>query len=166
MSSGYNWRGTLGEFARIAGVLSGFCITFIALILGGRAADTSIYNSGVTFGQISVLCFGVSCGLLVAAAEFFLKAKECDVFSIPESYRILLKEDCKQAKKEWAEFEDSQTGNCRANESSGRYCYNAGIFGILIGLTFVIIPYNPLIGIAVGLIGMSLQLWQIYRARK
>nr|MDO8080821.1 hypothetical protein [Candidatus Freyarchaeota archaeon] len=72
MSTGYNWRVTLTHFASISGVLAGFCVAFIALILGGRIADIEIYYSGLTFGQIAVLLFGISTGLFISAAELFL----------------------------------------------------------------------------------------------
>lgn len=93
---GYNWRNTLTDFAAIAGILSGFCITFVVLILSGAVADAEIYASGVTFGRVAVLLFGISTGLFICAAELFLHAKEFDIFSIPEPYREILKEDCKQ----------------------------------------------------------------------
>ncbi len=166
MTSGYNWRITLVEFARIASVLSGFCVTFIALTLGGKIADTVINNTAVTFGQISALFFGISCSLLITAAEFFIKAKDFDIYGIPERYIQLLKKDCEIKGEEWNAFEESQTRSCRVNESLGRHCYNLGIFGIFLGLIFAITPYNGAIGIFVGGLGVSLQILQIIQARK
>lgn len=125
---GYNWRNTLTDFATIAGILSGFCITFIVLILGGTVADAEIYTSGVTFGRVAVLLFGISTGLFICAAELFLHAKEFDIFSIPEPYREILKEDCKKKNKNWIDFENEQTEKCRHNEKLGRTCYNFAIF--------------------------------------
>lgn len=166
MISGYNWRTTLVEFTRLAGVLSGFCATFIALILGGRIADVAINNSAVTFGQISVLFFGISCALLISAAEFFIKAKDFDVFSIPERYKELLKADCKLKGQKWDDFEDAQTNRCRANEKLGRHCYNLGIFGIFIGLISAIVSYNTAIGIIVGGSGILFQILQMVGTRR
>jgi len=163
MSTGYNWRNTLTQFARISGVLAGFCVTFIALILSGRVADVDICTSEVTFGQVAVLLFGVSAGLFICAAELFLYAKEFDVFSIPDPYRKLLKEDCEQKKKDWADFEDKQTAQCRRNERLGRRCYNSAIFVVFGGLFFVIAPYNLLIALVVSGLGILLELWQISR---
>jgi dolichol kinase len=160
---GYNWRGTLTDFASIAGVLAGFCVTFIALILGGPVADIKICTSDVTFGQVAVLLFGISTGLFVCAAELFLLAKEHDVFGIPYSYRKLLKEDCEQKKKDWSVFEDEQTKQCRHNERLGRRCYNAAIFILFGGLFFAIAPYNLLIAVVVSGFGITLETWQIIR---
>jgi len=30
---GFNWRNTLSDFASIAGILAGFCVAFIGIIL-------------------------------------------------------------------------------------------------------------------------------------
>lgn len=161
MSTGYNWRNTLTHFASISGVLAGFCVTFIALILGGKVADIKIFTSGITFGQVATLFFGISTGLFICAAELFLYAKEFDVFGIPEPYRKLLKDDCKLEKKEWAEFEDEQTERCRQNERLGRRCYNSAIFIVFGGLFFAIAPYNLLIAFLVSIIGIALELFQL-----
>lgn len=163
MSTGYNWRNTLTQFARISGVLAGFCVTFIALILSGKVADIEICTSGVTFGQVAILLFGISTGLFICSAELFLSAKEFDVFGIPEPYRKLLKDDCESKKKGWAEFEDEQTEQCRHYERLGRRCYNSAIFVIFGALFFVIAPYNPLIALTVSGFGILLELWQISR---
>lgn len=163
MSTGYNWRNTLTHFAAISGVLAGFCVAFIALILGGPVADIEICTGGVTFGQVAVLFFGISTALFICAAELFLYAKEFDVFSIPEPYQKLLKEDCKLKKKAWAEFEDEQTEQCRHNERLGRRCYNSAIFIIFVGLFFAIAPYNLPIAILISGLGILLEAWQILR---
>lgn len=163
MSTGYNWRNTLTHFAAISGVLAGFCVTFIALTLGGEVADIGICTTGVTFGQISVLLFGISTGLFICAAELFLCAKEFDVYHIPKPYWELLKEDCEQKKKDWAEFEDEQTAKCRQNERLGRKCYNSAVFIIFGGLFFAIVPYNIVIAVIVAGLGISLELWQMQR---
>jgi hypothetical protein len=163
MSMGYNWRNTLTHFASISGALAGFCVTFIALILGGKVADIEICNSQLTFGQIAVLLFGISTGLFICATELFLLAKEFDVFSIPDPYRKLLKDDCKQKSEDWADFEDKQTKRCRGNEKLGRRCYNFAIFTIFVGLFFAIVPYNLGIASSVSGLGILLESWQILR---
>lgn len=160
MRSGYNWRSTLSDFASTSGILAGFCVTFIALILSGPVANTGIYTTGVTFGQVAILLFGFSAGLFIGAAELLLHAKEFDVFSIPEQYLKLLKEDCELKKKDWAEFEDEQTKVCRHNEQLGRRCYNVAIFIIFGGLFFAIAPYNLPIAAMVSGIGIVLESWQ------
>jgi hypothetical protein len=42
VSRGYNWRNTLTDFASVSGVLAGFCVAFIGLILGWSIADIKI----------------------------------------------------------------------------------------------------------------------------
>lgn len=163
MGSGYNWRNTLSDFASTSGVLAGFCVTFIALILAGPVADIGICTIGVTFGQIAVLLFGISAALFISATELFLLAKEFDVFSIPSPYLRLLKADCEQKKENWADFEDEQTQHCRHNERLGRRCYNIAIFIIFGGLLFAIAPYNLPIAVLVSVIGILLESWQLLR---
>jgi len=107
--------------------------------------------------------FGISAGIFITAAELFLHAKEFDVFDIPKPYRELLKEDCEQKQKDWAEFEDEHTEKCRRSERIGRKCYNSAIFIIFIGLFFAIAPYNLLIAVVVSSLGILLELWQILR---
>jgi hypothetical protein len=162
MSTGYNWRNTLTNFASISGVLAGFCVAFIGIVLGWEVANAPIYRE-ITFGHVAVLLFGISTGLFICSAELFLHAKEYDVFSIPEPYRKLLKEDKEQRKEDWAEFEDEQTKQCRRSERLGRYCYNIAIFLIFIGLLFVIAPYNIAIAIIVSGLGILLEIWQVVR---
>jgi hypothetical protein len=163
MSTGYNWRNTLSDFASVSGILAGFCVAFIALILGGPIADSKICNSDVTFGQIAVLLFGLSTGLLVSSTELFLLAKEFDIFSVPEAYLKLLKEDCDERRKDWATFESKQTQSCRHNERLGRKCYNVAIFIIFGGLFFAIAPYSlPIAGIVSGS-GILLESYQLAR---
>jgi len=163
MRMGYNWRTTLIHFAAVSGVFAGFCVTFIALILGGPVADIEIYIGGVTFGQVAVLFFGVSAALFICAAELLLHAKGFDVFSIPEPYRELLKKGCELEKKDWAEFEDEQTAQCRHIELSGKRCYNTAIFIIFGGLFFAVAPYNLLIAAVVSGLGILLESWQTLR---
>ena len=164
MGARYNWRQTLAHFAAISGVLAGFCVTFIALILGGPVADYEICTTRVTFGQTAVLLFGVSTGLFVCAAELFLLSKEYDVFDLSEPYRQFLKENIVGEKKEeWKRFEDETTERCRQNEKLGRYFYNSAIFIVFFGLLFAIAPYNAVIAIIVFLLGIILESWQMIR---
>lgn len=158
---GYNWRGTLTDFARTSGVLAGFCVTFIALILGGKIGNTPIETNSVTFGQLAVLLFGFSTSLFICASEFFMHADEFDVFSIPEPYREILKRDRELKNEDWTAFEREQTEKCRQNERIGRAFYNIAIFTIFLGLLFAIAPYNSAIAVLVSSVGIVLELWQI-----
>lgn len=165
--TGYNWRNTLNDFAAISSVLAGFSITFIALILGGSLAETELIIIRITFGELSILFFGISAGLFICSAEFFLKAKTFDIFSIPKLYyKLLISSFEKQNTKE-REFLKEQTSHCRRYEKYARMCYNCSIFILFGGVFFVIAPYNLFIAIIVSCLGISLQLLQlIFRIRK
>lgn len=93
-----NWIASLVHFASISGVLAGFCITFIALVLGGQVADVDICTMGVTFGQISVLLFGTSTVFFIAAAQRFLHARETHTWDLPNDYKRFVKS--KEERKE------------------------------------------------------------------
>jgi hypothetical protein len=164
-STGYNWRNTLSAFARTAGVLAGFCITFVALLLGGRTTDTNIGFAIVKFGELAVLLFGSAAALFIAASQLFLQAKEYDVFSIPQEYEDKLKEKCKEDKKEWRVFQEEQTNHCHYRETLGRNFYNGAILMMFIGLWFAIALYNVWVASLAAGLGIALELWQAFRFR-
>jgi hypothetical protein len=162
MKSGYNWRQTLTNFAAISGTLAGFSVTFIALMLSGRATDTFIGPTTIRFGQIAILLLGFSTGLFVCAAEFFLHAKEFDVFSIPDRYWQRCKDE-REKEEDVLKFEDEQTRKCRYYEKIGRRCYNISIFIVFGGLFFAIVPTNFLVAFLVSGLGIALEAWQMYQ---
>lgn len=167
MSRGYNWRNTLSDFASVSGVLSGFCIAFIGLILGWSIADIKIYQQ-ITFGNVAVLFFGIATSLFITASEFFLHSKNLDVFDLTEDYRNWLRSGFPN--KNWDEVWKESTREMRVNEAYGRWCYNLAIFIMFIGLFFAIAPYNLVIAFVISIFGILLQLWQfrkeIITARK
>jgi hypothetical protein len=136
------------------------------LILGGKVADTQISSIPVTFGQIGVLFFGVAASLLIEASQYFLHAKEYDVFSIPQRYTELLKDDCSMRKKDWNDFEDEQTSLCKTKEVFGRRLYNYAIFAMFFGLFFTIFPYNIPIAFIVSGLGIVFEIEQMYHQKK
>ena len=157
MSRGYNWRNTLKDFASVSGVLAGFCVAFIGMILGWSIADIEIYQQ-ITFGNVAVLFFGIATGLFVSASEFFLHAKNFDVFDLTEEYRNWVQSGFSE--KNWDEIWKDSTKMMRVNESYGRHCYNSAIFMLFIGLFFAIAPYNIFIAFVVSIFGILLELWQ------
>lgn len=156
MSTGYNWRKTLIDFAHISGVLAGFCVAFIGIVLGWEVANTPIYGN-ITFGHFSILLFGVSTGLFIASSEFFLHAKEFDMFDLSKEYEEWIEEYFKKEKKDWNKHKESSHVICRQNEKYGRKCYNAAIILIFVGLFFVVFPYNVLIAFIVSGLGILLE---------
>jgi dolichol kinase len=167
MSRGYNWRNTLVDFASISGTLAGFCIAFIGLILGWSIADVQIYQ-GITFGNLATLFFGLATSLFIVAAEFFLHAKNFDVFDLTNDYRDWLKSGFPD--KNWDTIWIESSKKARANESYARWCYNFAIFLLFIGLFFAIFSYNYYIAIIVSAIGLVFEIWQfaiqIYKDKK
>lgn len=163
--TGYNWRNTLSDYAGISGVLAGFCVTFIALILTLPVANTKIVgfdslHFSITFGQTGVLFFGLSTALFISAAEYFLNAKNYDVYTIPDLYTDNLKKDCKKNGITWDKFVDEQIDSCRSNETLGKIYYNIALIIIFIGLFFVIFPYNLVVAIIVSGFGLAIEGWQ------
>ena len=160
MSVGYNWRNTLVDYASISGVLGGFCVSFIAIILGWSIADTPLFV-GLTFGYVSVLLFGISVSLFISSAGFFLIAKNFDLFDLPGTYEEWLQKTFESEGKDWYEIRNLAHKNCRRNEKFGRICYNTSIFVMLFGLAFSIIPYHFLVALIVAVLGVILELIQL-----
>lgn len=165
-NSGRNWRNALTNFAAVSGILAGFSITFIVLILGGRVPDSLIFPQyaelKVTYGHVAVLSLGISAALFISAAQFFLLSREFDIYDIPESYREVLRHRHDETKEDWEEFEKESDSKCHQYESSGRNLYNIAVFGVWIGVGFAILPYNCLIALVVAGSGIILEIWQTY----
>jgi hypothetical protein len=157
MSRGYNWRSTLTDFAAISGTLAGFSIAFIGLVLGWSIADVQIYQSA-TFGNVATLFFGLNTSLFIVASEFFLHAKNFDVFDLTAEYRDWLTKGLPN--ENWDKIWVESTKKARINEGYGRWCYNIAIFLMFIGLFFAIFPYNYVVAIVVSTIGLFFEIWQ------
>jgi hypothetical protein len=157
MNRGYNWRSTLTNFASISGTLAGFSIAFIGLILGWTIADVQIYQS-VTFGNVAILFFGLATSLFIVASEYFLHAKNFDVFELTEEYRDWLMSGFPN--ENWDNKWIESTEKLRINEFYGRWCYNSAIFLLFIGLFFAIFPYNYFIAAIVSSVGLILEILQ------
>lgn len=159
-STGYNWRNTLTNYASISGMIAGFCVAFIGIVLGWSVADTVLYE-GLTFGHMAVLLFGISAALFIASSELFLHAKNFDAFDLSTEYRDWLQRGLQD--KDWNKIWEDSHKQCQANEKYGRICYNLAIFVIFIGLFFAIAPYHFGIALVVSVFGVILELWQLRR---
>lgn len=158
-----NWIASLVHFASISGVLAGFCITFIALVLGGQIADVDICTKGVTFGQISVLLFGTSASLFIAAAQRFLHARETHAWDLPNDYRRFVESREKKKGKKWDDFLHESDIQSRKYEKEGRIFYNLAMLIMIGGLVFAIAPYSLGIALFVGTIGYLMEAWQVLK---
>jgi uncharacterized membrane protein len=161
--TGYNWRNTLTEFARTSGVLAGFCITFIALILSGKVADSFIGALTIKFSDVAILSFGISASLFIASSQFFLHAREHDVFGFSKEYEDKMRKTCEEENKDWNLVKEQQTKSCKFSEMLGRNFYNIAIFMMFIGLGLAIAPYNSLIAFLAAGLGIALEAWQALR---
>jgi len=155
---GYNWRNTLTNYASISGVLGGFCVAFIGIVLGWSVANTLIWRE-VTFGHVAVLLFGISTGLFISSSEFFLHGKNFDIFDLTEEYRDWLQKGFPTI--DWNKTWEDSHKKCQTHEKYGRYCYNVAIFNLFLGLFFVIAPYNVLVAIIVSGLGVILESLQL-----
>lgn len=158
-----NWIASLVSFASISGALAGFCITFIALVLGGQVADLNIGTTGVTFGHISVLLFGTSSALFIAAAQRFLHAQETHLWDLPEDFKRFIRNDRERKGKEWDEVLYESSVKSQKYENEGRKFYNSATLIMIGGLFFAIYPYNWGIALFVSALGYLLEFWLALR---
>jgi len=163
MTRGYNWRNTLSDFSAVSRIMSGFCITFIIVILSGSLKEikTDFCELTITSGNLVILFFGISAGMFVSASEFFIHSKQFDIYSIPAPYREIIMEDCNKNNINWRGFEEKQINQCRVYETYGRILYNFAIIIVFLGLFFAIFPYNIIIAIIITGFGIFFQIVQI-----
>jgi hypothetical protein len=155
---GWNWRSTLPGFAGICSVLAGFSVAFIALLLTGQVANIQIGVASLTFGQIAILLFGISAGLLIGAEEFLVHAIEFDVYALPQSLSVAWQ---KALHEKFDKNVETQTEALYKNAGLARTLYNVAIFLVFIGLGFAIAPYSILIAIIVAGVGLLIEIIQI-----
>lgn len=158
-SIGYNWRNTLSDFASIAGILAGFGVAFIGIVLGWSVANTPIFGA-ITWGNVAVVSVGISTALFITASQLFLRAKDSDMWDLPEKYERFLKKGFKSKGKNWRKIREENLGNCTKCEMYGRRFYNIAIFLMFVGLGFLIAPYNYVIAVIVAGLGILLESWQ------
>ena len=163
MSAGHNWIGALTHFAATSGILAGFSVAFIALIMGGKVADTDICLSGITFGQVSVLLFGISSVVFIFACQRFLHAHEFNIWRLPDEYVRLICGDLKVQKEKWDKLLLDSDASCRKYEKEGRLAYDSAILFTMVGLFFMIVPYSLAVAAIVLVLGGFLEAWQYLR---
>jgi hypothetical protein len=163
---GWNSISNLTNYASLSGVLAGFSVTFIALILAQHASDTNFIVPLLKFGQITVLLFGVSTGFFIGAAESFLRAKAFDIYSLTEEYKLSIKIDLEcEDENEWVKRKESQRASLLFHASRGLWFYNAAIYTVFVGLWFAIAPYNIFIASIVSGLGIAVELLQSFATK-
>lgn len=158
----YNWIDTLIRFAQISGTFAGFCITFIVLIIGGNIPKVGICSTGITYGQLSVLLFGICGSLFIFASQRFLRAQEHNLWKLPAVYKnVIRKIHGPSTKDEWENMLVKSDEKCRRYQREGRWAYNGAILLMITGLFFAISLYNTTIAVSAFIIGLLLEVWQI-----
>jgi len=157
VSEHYNWRNTLRDFARISGVLAGFCVAFIGLVLGRSLANERLFGT-VTFGNISILFLGFSTALFISACELLLHSKNYDIFEWSEDYRNWLIKGMPE--KNWEEILKESNKKIKVLYKYGARCYNVAIIMLYLGLFFALAPYNLFIAFSFFILGIALQSFQ------
>jgi hypothetical protein len=168
--SGYNWRNALADYAATSGVLAGFTLTLVVFILGWSIANTPVGWGfatlwGITWGSIAVLLNGIASALFVTASEFFLHAKDFDVWSLPDKYREWLDTNFGKEGKDWEKIRADNLAKCDLHNDRGTKCYNAAIFLMFFAVFFVIAPYHILVAFAVAGSGIALEVYQLTMTR-
>ncbi len=160
----YNWRNTLPNHASVSGVLAGFSLTFIVFILGKEAANSKLV-CGLSWGDFSVIALGTTAALFIAAMQYFLTAKDYDVWNLSESHRKSLSEGFEKQSVPWDSVITISLQSCRTYEARGRRLYNYAIFGLFAGLFFAIGPFSPLVAVVVLTLGWGSEVIQVLQHR-
>ncbi|MDG6900477.1 MAG: hypothetical protein JRM80_00750 [Nitrososphaerota archaeon] len=137
--------------------MAGFSITFITIIVSTSFANT-VLVSPVRWGDIAILLFGLASVGFITATEFFLGARNYNLWELPGDYRKAL-EDA-EGQKQWKVILDDSTRMARRNEQYARKSYNSAIFLLFAGLFFVIGPYNLVVAFIVAGTGTVLEVLQ------
>jgi hypothetical protein len=160
----YNWIDVLIRFAQISATFAGFCITFIVLVLGAKLADIGIYPNGVTYGQISVLLFGISASLFIFSSQRFLHAQEYNLWKLPTDYKKSIEKDRGPlTNDQWEDLLLKSEGRCRLYEKEGRYAYDGASFMMIFGLFWAVASYKLTIAILLFVMGVASEALQILR---
>ncbi len=161
---GYNWRNALSDATAVSGVLAGFAIVFIGLIL---QSQKDLALGSFIYGSWSVTIFANSLGLLLAASaatlfimslELSLMGKTFDIWNIPKEYSAFLR---KGFKKKWADVCHEQDTLCKKYDNLSRHAYNAAIFSIFAAIGLALAPYNlwvAMLTISMGWIAEFIQI--------
>ena len=149
----------MSDFASVAGILTGFCVALIGIVLGWSVADTPIFSE-LTWGNVAVFFVGISAALFIAASQLFLRAKDSDMWNLPKKYEQSLKEGFKAEGKNWIKIREENLDSCQRCEMYGRHFYNAALILTFVGLGFLIAPYNYAIAAIVAGSGILLEFWQ------
>ncbi len=160
----YNWRNTLPNYASVSGVLAGFSLTFIVFTLGKETANSQL-AFGISWSDFAVIALGTTAVLFIAAMQYFLTAKGCDVWNLSDSHLKSLSERFEKQGVPWDRIVITSLESCRRNEARGRRLYNYAIFGLFVGLFFAIGPFSLLVAVVVLISGAGSEIIQVLQHR-
>src|SRR5467141_2207541 len=146
----YNWRETTPLYASISGVLAGFSITFIIFLLREDQSSQQLAY-GVSWGILSALFMGVSAVFFIQASQFFLTAKDHDIYGMPQGKFDSLGEPIR--KKEIAKS--------LGNQALGGNLFNCGRITLFLGVAFALWPFSQVVAFIVGAGGVGFEVYQI-----
>jgi hypothetical protein len=165
--AGYNWRNTLGNATSVSGILAGFAIAFLGLILQSQKDLTLLTITNVSGGfslsanLIGLFLSAISATLFIASFELSLEAKTFDVWALPKEYEKFLRSEFKKGNESWPRTRNQQDVLCRKYADLSRHLYNIGVFAIFSALGFAILPHSLSIGVAAAAIGWVAEIAQI-----
>jgi len=151
----YNWRETIPFYASTSGLLAGFSIAFIVFLLREDQSSQQI-GYGISWGILSALMMGISAVLFIQAPQYFLTAKDHDVYGMPKEKFDLMSE---QVKKD-------EVSKAMRNAILGGRLYNVGRLTLFLGVTFALLPFSWPVALVVGAGGIGFELYQIVSAKK
>jgi Flp pilus assembly protein TadB len=148
---GYNWENSLADYASRSGILGGFSISFITIIVSGQVGNQALIG-GVTWGNFAVFVMGLSALLFISAMDFLLQAKDSDIWGLSEANRNYLKS--KFNPDDWQKLWKNNLRECERQESRGRHAYNFAILLLFGGLFLILGPYNFVVAVILLLAGV------------
>jgi hypothetical protein len=163
-TTGYNIINTFTDRIAAAGVLAGFSIAVVALIVAVTGSTPTIVD-GLHFKDLSSALVGLAAVLFIASMEFFLNAKENNVWDLPQKYQdaVAAALGDRVPTDKLPDLFNAMNDALVASERYGRYAYNVAIFLLFIGIFFVLYPVSWLAAVIVLVSGLFLELWQAVR---
>ncbi len=170
----HNWIKALPTFAQIAGILAGFCITFVALIIQNKSSGIDLCAITISSNGVAALLLGTSAVLFIFAMQQFMRAYECNLWDLPSAYVDYIKKipddndgNAKDASKQSENnFEKKATESYTYSfkeESVGRQAYNFALIFMFLGLGMAIISFSIIIGSFIAILGIITEAWQYFK---
>jgi len=156
--SGHNWRSTIQDSTSVSGVLAGFAIAFVGLILQSHKDLNAL---GISANSVGLLLSGLSAALFIGSLELSLVAKRYDVWSLPKDYEAFLQ----RTQKDWSETRMREDMLCMKYADLGRRLYNIAVFAIFLAIGLTILPYSLLVGVSTTAIGWIVEFAQMVTFR-